>query len=283
MADDAANGVGAYGLRLSGVDGVEQYLVDAPETWLPLRLVPQIGEAALESGFAAGGRAEFMTLSGARVGLDLERGQAMLTAPRPLGPEEIVHPCLASVGAMAAHLQGHETFHAAAVCAGGGAWAIVGDRESGKSSTLASLSVAGLGVLCDDMLVLHGKVALAGPRAIDLRSDAAQQLGVGENLGVVGTRERWRVRVGSVAPEVPLRGWLFLEWGDKVEAALVASSERLERLLPKRGVRLSPPDLAELLDLAQLPGYVVRRPRDPSRLQETASLIAETISDADSH
>ncbi len=49
------------------------------------------------------GRAEFVTLSGGLLELDLERGRAILTAPSLPGPDEVIHPYLSSLGAMAAY------------------------------------------------------------------------------------------------------------------------------------------------------------------------------------
>jgi hypothetical protein len=129
---------------------------------------------------------------------------------------ELVHPHLAPGAAVLARWLGRETLHAGAVLAGGGAWAMLGDRESGKSSTLDWLAAHGHPVLADDLLVLDGSDVLAGPRCIDLRADAAQRLGAGEPLGVVGTRERWRLRLGPLASSAPLRGWGILDWGDDV-------------------------------------------------------------------
>lgn len=268
---------GAYGLRLSGVDEIEELLVEAPDSWTPLELILRAGEVKTSEGWVAPHRAEFVTLSGGLIQLDLERGQAILTAPSPPQAEEVVHPYLSSLGAMTAYLLGEESFHAGAVVLDGGAWAIVGDREAGKSSTLASLAVKGIPIVCDDMLVLREQTALAGPRSIDLRREAAETLGLGSAIGVVGTRERWRMRVAPVEPELELRGWIFLEWGDELAIAPMPVSERLTRLRRARGALLPPTDPAALLELAQFPGLTLRRPRDLDLLPATLDALIGAV------
>ena len=262
MTTRSSRASGAYGLCLSGVDGIEELLVDAPDSWIPLELILRAGPVETNEGWVAPRRAQFVTLSGGLIQLDLERGQAILTAPSVPQAEEVVHPYLSSLGAMTAYLMGEESFHAGAVVLDGGAWAIVGDREAGKSSTLASLAVRGIPIVCDDMLALRERKALAGPRAIDLRRDAAETLGLGDTIGIVGTRERWRLRVAPIEPELELRGWIFLEWGDDLAVSPTPVTERLTRLRRARGALLPPTDPTALLELAQLPGLTLRRPRD---------------------
>jgi hypothetical protein len=269
--------LGAYGLRLSGVDGIDGFLVDAPEGWVPLEVIRRAGPVETDEGWTAPQRAEFVTLSGGLIQLDIGCGEAILTAPSLPSAEEVVHPYLSSVGAMTAYLQGQESFHAGAVALDGGAWAIVGDREAGKSSTLAFFATQGVPIVCDDMLVLRGGTALAGPRSIDLRRDAAESLGLGDPIGVVGTRERWRLQVATIEPELELRGWVFLEWGDELEVAPVSASERLMRLRRARGALLPPTDPSALLELARLPGLALRRPRNLDLLPATLKALTEAV------
>ena len=155
----------------------------------------------------------------------------------------------------------------------------MGARESGKSSTLAWLAQAGLGVLCDDVLVLDGTTALAGPRVVDLRAETAAELGAGEPLGVVGARERWRFALEPVEPELPLRGFVFLAWGDSVAAARVAARERVLRLTRELMVRIAPPNPAALLDLAELPCWELRRPHGLGSLDAAGRRLLELVAE----
>jgi len=269
--------LGAYGLRLSGVNGLDEFLVGAPADWTPVELVVRSGIVATSDGWTEGRRASFVTLSGGLIELDLDRGEAIITAAEMPRTEEIVHPYLSSVGAMAGYLKAQESFHAGAVEIAGGAWGVVGDREAGKSSTLAAFAVAGFPLVCDDTLVLSAGVVLAGPRSIDLRQDAAQKLGLGDELGVVGRRERWRLHVGPVEPEVELRGWIFLEWGDELEVEPLAVPDVLSRLLRQRAVKLPPREPEAILELASLGGLLLRRPRGLEGLSDTIEAIVRRI------
>ena len=131
-------------------------------------------------------------------------------------------------------------------------WALLGDKEAGKSTTLAWLAAHGHPVVCDDALVLDELTALAGPRSIDLRAESAQRLGIGEPLGTVGVRERWRVPLDPVPAELPFRGWVSLAWGDEVAVEPLRGAARLPALIPHRGVRIEPPRPEALLEYAAL-------------------------------
>jgi hypothetical protein len=144
----------------------------------------------------------------------------------------------------------------------------VGDREAGKSSTLAWLALRDHAVLTDDVLVLDGEAAFAGPRAIDLREETAERFGIGAALGVVGSRERWRVGLPQLPARVPFRGWIFLSWGDRVAARRLRASECLGPLLASLTLRMDPATPRDVLDLAALPAWSLQRPREWERLEE---------------
>jgi hypothetical protein len=275
MADRA----GCYGFRIDGVPRARELLAEAPPTWPPL---------ALETRIAKPGSAPAVDVIGPRTArlplheggwMEIERDGPRITFHLPARPgdEELVHPYLAPGAAVLARWLGREAFHAGAVLAGDGAWAILGGRESGKSSTLGWLAAHGHAVLVDDLLVLDGPDALAGPRCIDLRPDAAERLGAGEPLGVVGTRERWRLRLGPAPASVPLRGWVQLAWGGEVAVERVLGAERLTTLIPHRSVRLEPPRAGALMELASLPVLRLRRPRHWDSLPHAAAQLLAAI------
>jgi hypothetical protein len=270
---------GCYGFRIGGVEGAGDLLVDAPPSW------PQL---ALAAAVAGPGGAPAMDVVGPRSAqlplhaggwMEIERDGPRITVRLPRRPDDeaLVHPYLAPGAAVLARWQGREAFHAGAVLAAGGAWAILGGRESGKSSTLGWLAAEGHTVLADDLLVLDGQDALAGPRCIDLRPDAAARLEAGEPLGVVGTRERWRLRLGPAAASVPLRGWVELGWGDEVAVEPVRGAERLTTLIPHRSVRLEPPRAGALMELASLPLLRLLRPRRWDALPHAAERLLAAI------
>jgi hypothetical protein len=188
-----------------------------------------------------------------------------------------VHPHLASVGVVHAYWDERESFHAGAFVAGDGVWGVLGEREAGKSSLLASLALRGTPVFCDDLLVIDGNTALAGPRSIDLRSGAASRLGCGEPLGVVGNRERFRLRLHPVPAELPLKGWVELGWGETDVVSPKRGAERLRALAPHRGLRLPPPRPESLLALASLPMYELRRRAEWSSHERSIDTLLEVV------
>jgi hypothetical protein len=137
---------------------------------------------------------------------------------------------------------------------------VLGDKGSGKSSTLASLARLGIPIMADDVLVLDRADALAGPRSIDLRTDAARQLGAGEPLGVIGTRERWRLGLDPVEPELPFKGWVRLRWSPETTVEPVRGAERLRELFRHRGMQAPFQGSERLIELSSLPFLELSRP-----------------------
>jgi hypothetical protein len=268
---------GAYGFRLEGVDGARALLVDAPADWPNLTLERR-------SADFEGPREDTIGPDSARLPLqsgwvDLDRVGASATFYLRSSPPDgdLVHPYLAPAAAVAARWAGRESFHAGAVLVDGGAWGVLGDKETGKSSTMAWLALHGYDVLVDDLLVLDGDDALAGPRCIDLREEPSARLGAGEPLGLVGLRERWRLALGPVAPRVPFRGWVTLGWGDRVDVAPVRAADRLLALLPLRSVRLVPPAPEALMRLASFPVLHLSRPKVWESLPDATGALLEAI------
>jgi len=158
--------------------------------------------------------------------------------------------------------------------AGGGTWAVVGEREAGKSSTLAALALDGHPVVTDDLLVVDGGMAHVGPRSVDLREASARRLNAGVPLGVVGARPRWRLGLPDDVPKPALRGWVFLGWGDSVSVRRLAVTEVLPRLSEQLTLNIPVGDPARLLELAGLPAWELRRPREWQQLPATVEWLA---------
>ena len=59
---------------------------------------------------------------------------------------------------------------------------------------------------------------------------------------------------------VPLRGWIFLEWGAEIALERLRPVERMSRLAQHRAIAVPWEDPAMLLDLATRPAFVWRRP-----------------------
>jgi hypothetical protein len=254
--------VGAYGFRVAGVPEARALLVEAPSHWPLLELAVRVSSDVAPAREGVDQRtAVLRPRSGGWVEIDRATGRVTFSLPERPSDGALVHPHLASVAVVSAHWLGRDAFHAGAFVAGGGVWALLGEREAGKSSLLASLARDGVPVFSDDVLVLDGSVALAGPRSVDLRASAAKHLEVGEALGVMGTRERWRLALSAVPAELPLSGWVALRWDDRAFVRPIQGSDRLRVLGANRGSTLYPPDPEALIELSALPFLELRRPR----------------------
>jgi hypothetical protein len=117
------------------------------------------------------------------------------------------------------------------------------------------------------------RMVLAGPRSIDLRANAAHRLAIGEPLGVIGARERFRMALGPVPSEVPLRGFIRLAWGNIPTVTPVPPAWRPAALAAQRSVRLAPRDPALLVELSALPMVELRRPREWGRAGDAADQL----------
>jgi hypothetical protein len=255
---------GAYGLHLPTIVA-QDWLNEAPANW---RTWTFASAPTLESVAGTEEVTEVVTDAEATVRIaptgfaHIDRGTAITTlhTPGPLSPHGMIHPYLGSTAIMNAHWAGYTTFHGGSFILNGGVWALLGDRRQGKSSTLAWLVRQGIPIFADDLLVLNGDQAFAGPRCLDLRREAAQHFGIGEPIGMVGTRHRWRYHLPPVPASLPFRGWITLAWANAVNVSLVPPADRLPYLLSARGLALVPSDLHAWFDLVRFPLVLLKRP-----------------------
>jgi hypothetical protein len=271
---------GAYGLHLPALEQAGNLLVQAPERWAEWQIVLAEGSGR-PTEFVEEGRARLICEPSGWV--DLERDARTSTIHVPDAPtvQEIAQPRLGITAIVAAHWRGEQSFHAGAFLAGGAAWGVLGGKGAGKSSLLATLAAMDVPVLADDLLVVDGRLAaLAGPRCIDLREQAAAALGMGESIGVVGTRKRWRVRLGSVPCQAPLGGFVCLEWGEP-EVRELSPDQRVRALFANLalllGERRDATLLSALMELFALPTLSVRRPREIAQIDQTAERLLHAI------
>lgn len=269
---------GAYGLALSGLEPVSRYLVDAPDQWPELMIERTVGPCTVTRDVVEDDWAEYVSLVGAGcVRVERRPLSARYTAPGGYGDEAMIHPGLGLMSAIASRWLGREAFHSGAFVLEGGAWAVAGQQAAGKSSTLGQLASKGVGIVADDVLVVDDGHALAGPRCIDLRGDVAGWTGQGTDLGVVGARRRWRMRVPPVPAAVPLRGWIVPEWGDRVEIEPVAVRDRLAVLHANLAVTRVPSHPTRLMKLAALPFFVFRRPRRWEAMEAAVAALLDRL------
>jgi hypothetical protein len=270
--------LGAYGLRIAGLPDAGSLLTAAAPDWPLVDVTVEVGELEADVELLDSDRGRLQLKTGGWIELERDPGRARYIVPAPVTTDALVHPYLAPAAAVFTHWHGREGVHGGALAIGGTAWGVVGDRLGGKSSLLAALAVNGTDIVCDDVLVIDGRIAYPGPRTIDLREDAAAALEVGEPLPDPGTRERWRLRLGALDRQLSLGGWLFTEWADELELQRLPASETLARIYRNRSITVPPKDPTAFLQLSSLPAWALRRPRSWASLPETLELLLGVLS-----
>lgn len=270
-------GLGAYGLLLPDLMSATDLLVPALPDWPRWRILRATGEPPPVRIDIGDDVARLTVAPRGSLTLEPVPGSSTFTTPVPLTDAELIHPHLVSSAAIAARWQGRESFHAGGFVIRGRVWGALGDREHGKRSLLAALAAQGVPIVSDDLLVIRDECALAGPRCIDLREGAARHLGAGGSIGWVGTRERWRVPLEPVAQELPMAGWVTLDWGTDTSIDPVPPAERFPRLLDNMTVIPEPRNPSAILDLAAMPMVTLRRARNLEALADTASRLVEHL------
>jgi hypothetical protein len=248
---------------------------DAPLLRIERRVaVPRIAGSGIGED-----RAQFELLDEDALALELWRDplRARFSAASPPDDQALIHPFLSLAAATAAYWLGWDALHSGAFRLGDSAWAVLGDRGAGKSSTLCGLAKQGVDVLTDDLLVVADGYVLAGPNSIDLRAETAHHLSVGDYLGIVGARERWRVVTPTSPCRTRLAGFVTLSWGEQVDLRPVPASRRVEMLLAGSTLGLPSPTPRRLLELAALPAWELRRPKRWAAQRAAGDLLVERL------
>jgi hypothetical protein len=281
-ASQVPSETGAYGFVIEGVE-VAGLLGPAEPGWPTLTVVhtpagPDGPAGSRRPGTVEVGdeRGEVWIGEGEHIGVDRTTLTVEVVSSERPSDEAVVHPYLALPAAVANRWLGRHVFHGGAFVHDQAAWALLGAKEGGKSSTLAWLLGHGCPVLSDDVVVVEGGRVLAGPRCVDLREEAAERFG-GRELGVVGARPRWRLAAPPTAPAVALRGWIELGWGDEVGLRPLDAGERLERLVHHSAMRPDQGQSADYLDLAALPAWRLVRPPRWDALDEVGSRLLAAL------
>ena len=267
--------LGAYGLAPTGLTD-PQWWNEAPDCWPSWGFEWSPLGAHRQDMVANSDRR--LTFSHEPEGLatvDREARRTTLHLARPLSEAGLVHPYMSTTVVAWAHWQGWHVVHAGAFVVGGQVWALVGERESGKSTAVAWCASRELAVFADDMLVLRDDTALAGPRSVDLRHSAAEHFGIGHHIRNLGNRERWRHCVGPVPAEAPFGGFVALEWSDSVSVAPAGASERLRYLAQETSLVGS--RNGAWIDLLSHPMLILRRPRSWGHTDRAMMDLMEAI------
>jgi hypothetical protein len=267
---DEPPNLGAYGLRLPGLGRAAQWLVPQDPEAASLELAVQISAPDYSPSQLDNERADLRLIGGVRLRACRGRRRVTFSVPEPLEADQLVHPYLAPAAALIWQWQGVDSLHGGVAAIGGGAVLVLGDKESGKTTTLACLERDhGCAVLADDLAVIRDGHVLSGPRSLDLRSGEPTIPGVPVRGG-----QRIRVELGPAPSSLRVAGTVVLVWGDRRRVAAVPASERLAVLATKRTYPL-PGDPRALLELAAQPMFRLTRPRDPAGQRASAAALID--------
>lgn len=275
---------GIYGLRLVGLDRATGLFAeaddDSDDPVVRVRRVdtPMPADAAAPLRDELAPDAALFTLQGGvgHVSVEREPLQARFALPDSVPDEAVVHPFLALPAAAINWWLGRISLHGGAfVGHDGAAYGILGDKEAGKTTTLAAMHAAGHAIVADDVLAIDGTDVLAGPACIDLRTESAHFIEGAHPLGVVGERARWRIPTQPARWRTPLGGFVIPAWGDDVALHPLPVHERLQLLFANQSLFVPPRRPEAMLDLVALPFWEVRRPRDLGALDATVELLQE--------
>jgi hypothetical protein len=281
--DRTSRGWGVYGFQIAGLTDHARHLHPAPPDWPRLELkretVTPVDPEPPGTVHGSDDGAVLWIGGGGRIELRRRPLSVRFSTPTPLSDEEILHPYLGLPAAIAAYWHGRIALHSGAFVLGDRAWAVLGDREAGKSSTLGQLLRSGAQILSDDIVIVDGTRMFAGPRSVDLREDAAEFIG-GERLGMIGNRPRWRLRPAAGPAERLLAGFVKLEWGERPCLERLGTEDRLQALIASSVLQAGPETAVGLLELTALPMIRFSRPAGLDQLAPLTELLRSELSQA---
>ena len=280
MSDVPRPVVAAYGLRIEGLGNPAGLALRGAERWPAIQITTELTGDALPTASEVGpDQATIVNPAGVLV-LDRARAAVRVRSAAPVPEADLIHPCLWPVGAVFARWRGAETLHAGAFAApaGDGAWAVMAQSAGGKTSFLATLALAGAEVLVDDLLVVERGECLAGPRALDLRPEVVERLGLGDRATTpVRATSRRRLALEPCAGSWPIRGFVELAWGDTVAVQRLGAAAALGALARHRRVLGLGAEFADLLELVDRPVLRLTRPHGWSSAAAAAEQLLQAV------
>ena len=226
---DIEQAFGAYGSEVTGLSSRELLVSLETGHWPLVRIrSEQAAPAPVKTVFGRD-RATIAFEDGGIARLDRASGTATLQTAEARDDGSLVHPLLATVGAVFAWWRGQVVFHGGAVVMGGGAWELLGERGSGRARCWQASRWPASSA--DRRRAGH----LAGTRPCRpaLRGSSGRVRQVSRPVERNPRRaegQRRRLQLGPVPPEVPLRGWILLSWGPELSLERLSLAERVEGL-----------------------------------------------------
>jgi len=273
----------AYGVRIEGLGAPRVLALRGAEAWPAVRITTELTDGPLPRGSEVREDGATIVTPAATLEVDRARAEVRVRSREPVPEADIVHPCLWPVGAVFARWRGAETLHAGAFAApdGDGAWAVMADSGGGKTSFLATLALAGVEVLVDDLLVLEGDECLAGPRALDLRPEVVGRLRLEDRVTVaVRATSRRRLALDPCDARWPVAGFVELSWGARVTVERLGPAPALAALARHRRVLGLGAEFDLLLELAARPVLRLSRPLGWESAAEASNRLLGMIADS---
>lgn len=265
---------GAYGISLSEL--AQHEVVPAAEREWPEYTIEWSAGPAAPSELTD----RVPVMGGGELFLDNSARRVLFSdADRP-SPAAFLHPWLSLIATVVSRARGFDTFHAGGVVIGGKVWAFLGEKEAGKTSTLAWLAQHGWTVTSDDLVVIDGDRSYAGPGCLDLREEAARHLGLGTRETLLPGRDRWRVWLPSPPASTPFGGFILPEWGREASVEPVPTTERVRRVIAHRAYLVPQGQERRIVELCAFPMFAWRRPRDFAQLPGAATTLVRALEDA---
>jgi hypothetical protein len=277
------DGLGAYGLRIHGLEAASSSLQPVAEGSAELAVDWHLATSASSDDERPSelttDRADLRLLGGGRLRMARGDGRVTFSLPQPPSVDELVHPYLAPAAALAQLWQGNEALHAGAFATGSGAVLLLGGKEDGKSTTLAWIARRHrLPVIADDLAVIVGGSVLAGPRCIDVRANSEIDPDALGGEQVVRGEERRRVTLSPAPGALPIVAVVCLRWGDGPALEQRSVAERLPTLIGQRMFHAQLAlDPVSVLDLAGLPMLTLTRPRGERGLEAGIELLLDHL------
>jgi hypothetical protein len=278
----AVGALGAYGLRLEGLAGAARAMAPVPEgsPTLAVSCEPMTtGPAAARPSQVSALGADLRLLGGGRLRMSSGESRARFAFAQAPSADDLLHPYLAPAAALSQVWRGNEALHAGAFAAGGGAVLVLGAKQGGKSTTLAWIARQhGLPVLADDLAIIVDGAVLAGPRCLDLRSDAEidpSALGDGR---LVRARARRRIPLPGAPDRLPIAAIVALRWGARTGLDPLPVAQRLPALLPQRMFHAQLAiDPVAMLRLLGVPMWTLTRPRGEPGLAAGVTALLDQL------
>lgn len=277
---DAAQGV--YGFRLEGLEPSPHMVVTVSSH------APHLVIARSQNGWSQFGTPDVVQelLDDGHMAVFKSSDLYVFSLATHVSDDELLHPWIVPAICHRASELGRIVLHGGVLACDGLAIAVIGDREAGKSTLMASAARArfaergngapAVEVLADDLVVLDGDTVYAGPRCLDLRPSSAPMF-PDVQLHPSRNDSRFRVYLPQCSGHAKLAGFVMLSWGSDLSIQQIPVVRRISLLADYMSVGRKRRDYDAVLELAAKPVWLLQRPKDPDLLGATLELLVNLM------